>query len=103
MAGDDLLRGNLQLIDYYLKNNYINSAVFKLNHLGTISNIVKATNVVRSYNGKIICSQRSNETGKDTMSHISVGIGADYLKFGSPVRERVTNYSNLLFIEKNIC
>jgi len=102
IAGDDLLHGNLELLEYYLKNNIINSAVFKLNHLGTISNIIKATKIARKHQGKIICSQRSNETSRDTMSHIAVGIGADYLKFGSPVRERIANYNNLLFIEKYV-
>lgn len=102
IAGDDLLTGQLQDIEILLKENTINAGVIKLNRIGTITRFFKAIQIMRNYRALVVCSQRSQETARDTLSHIAIASGADYLKNGSPVRERIANYSNLIALNQVI-
>ena len=38
----------------------------------------------------------------DFIADFAVGVGADYVKFGSPARERVAKYNRLSEIEKEM-
>jgi enolase len=49
-------------------------------------------------------SHRSGETLDDFIADFSVGIGADFIKSGAPVKpERLAKYNRLLEIEEEIC
>jgi enolase len=98
VAGDDLIAGRLETMEWLLDAKYVNSIVIKLNHLGTITRVFHAAETAQARASQVVLSQRSQETGKDTLSHIAVAAGADYIKAGSPVRERISNYSNLLVL-----
>ena len=75
----------------------------KLNQIGTVSETIEAANLAKSFGWKTIVSHRSGETMDNFIADLAVGIGADYLKAGSPAKEeRMAKYQRLLEIEKEL-
>lgn len=75
----------------------------KPNQIGTVTETFNVIKLARSANWKIIVSHRSGETNDWFIADFSVGVGADYVKFGAPARgERVAKYNRLLAIESEI-
>ncbi len=96
IAGDDITVGNRKMIKNAINKKIINAVVIKLNHAGTITRISKSVEIASKKGVMKVCSQRSRETAKDTLSHIALAFGFNYLKNGSPIRERIVNYSNII-------
>ena len=51
---------------------------------------------------KLIVADRESETNDNFSADFAVAIGAHYVKFGAPNRERASHYNRLLSIEKEI-
>jgi enolase len=102
IIGDDLLATNPQRIKLAKEKNLCNSAIVKLNQIGTVTETIEAVKLAKSFGWKIIVSHRSGETNDDFISDFAVGIGAEFIKAGAPARgERVAKYNRLLKIEKD--
>ena len=103
IIGDDLLATNKQRVNEAIKKKACGAILVKPNQIGTISETIEVIKIARQANWKIIVSHRSGETTDDFIADFSVGIGADYTKFGAPARgERVAKYNRLLEIEKQL-
>ncbi|MBC7074318.1 phosphopyruvate hydratase, partial [Candidatus Parcubacteria bacterium] len=104
IIGDDLLATNPKRIKIAKEKNLCNSAIIKLNQIGTVSEAIEAVKLAKSFGFKIIVSHRSGETNDDFVADFAVGVLADFVKFGAPVRgERVAKYNRLLKIEQQLC
>ena len=100
IVGDDLTTTNIKRIKEAENKKACNAVILKLNQIGTVSETIEASNLAKSYGWKTIVSHRSGETMDDFIADLAVGIGADYLKSGSPAKpERMVKYSRLLEIE----
>jgi len=100
IVGDDLLCTNLERIKKAIKEKACSAILVKPNQRGTITETIKAIQIAKEANWKIIVSHRSGETNDDFIADFSVGVGADYIKFGAPARgERIAKYNRLLKIE----
>ncbi len=95
IAGDDITVGKKEVISEHLANGVVNTIVFKINHVGTITRLVDSLRTSQSYGAVTVCSQRSQETARNTLAHLAIAFAFDYIKNGAPVRERVANYSTL--------
>ncbi|GBD34013.1 Enolase [bacterium HR34] len=103
IIGDDLLVTNPRMIEKAKKENLCNSAIIKINQVGSVSEAIEAVNLCKQNNWKVIVSHRSGETNDDFIADFAVGVGADFIKTGAPNRgERVAKYNRLLEIEKLI-
>jgi len=102
LAGDDLTVTNPYRLQLALDNNVIGGIVIKPNQIGTVSEAIAVCEIARYKNLKIIVSNRGGETMDDFIADFAVGVGADYVKFGSPARERVAKYNRLSEIEKEM-
>ncbi len=103
VVGDDLLCTNQKRVQEAINEKACNAILVKPNQIGTISETIEVIKLVRSHDWKIIVSHRSGETNDDFIADFSVGIGADYAKFGAPARgERVAKYNRLWKIEQEI-
>jgi enolase len=103
VIGDDLTVTNPERIKMARKKNLCNGVIIKINQIGTVSQVIEAVKLAKSYNWKIMVSHRSGETNDDFIADLAVGIGADYIKSGAPARgERVAKYNRLLKIEEEI-
>jgi enolase len=97
IVGDDLFTTNSRLINYGLENNLANSLLLKVNQIGTISEAIEGAKLINGQN--VIVSHRSGETNHSYIIDIAKGIGAKFVKIGSPCRgERVEKFNRLLEI-----
>ncbi|MFH1656460.1 MAG: phosphopyruvate hydratase [Candidatus Nealsonbacteria bacterium] len=103
IVGDDLLTTNIGRIKKAKQENACNGIIIKPNQIGTITETLSAIKLAKSYNWKIIVSHRSGDTCDDFIADLAVGVSADFIKSGAPVRgERLSKYNRLLKIEQEI-
>jgi enolase len=103
IIGDDLTVTNPKRIRQAQEKKACNGIIIKPNQIGTISETIKAANLAKSFDWKIIVSHRSGETMDDFIADLAVGLGADFIKAGSPSKpERMVKYKRLLKIEKEL-
>lgn len=103
IIGDDLTTTNIKRIKEAHTKMACNGVILKLNQIGTVSETIDASNLAKSFGWKTIVSHRSGETMDDFITDLAVGIGADFLKAGSPVKpERMVKYTRLLQIEQEM-
>lgn len=103
VIGDDLLTTNPKRIKMAKEKRACNSAIIKINQIGTVTKAIEAAKLARSFGWKIIVSHRSGETNDDFIADFAIGIGSDFIKTGSPARgERVAKYNRLLRIEEEL-
>ncbi|NTU47269.1 phosphopyruvate hydratase [Candidatus Roizmanbacteria bacterium] len=101
VVGDDLISTNPQRLDKAIKEKACTSFVIKPNQLGTVTEVLQVAHTARSNNFTYIVSNRADETNDDFIADLAVGIQADFVKFGAPVRgERVAKYNRLWYIDK---
>jgi enolase len=103
IVGDDLFTTNPRLIKQGLEEKWANTLLLKVNQIGTISEAVEGAQMLLSEGKDVIVSHRSGETNHAYIVDLAVGIGAKFLKIGSPCRgERVAKFNRLLEIEHNL-
>ena len=103
IIGDDLLVTNPERIKKAYQEKAVNTALLKVNQVGTVSEALEYAKLARDFGWKIMVSHRSGETLDDFIADFSVGIGADFIKSGAPSqKERMVKYNRLLEIEKMI-
>ena len=100
IVGDDLLTTNPKLIKRGLDEQWANALLLKVNQIGTITEAVRGAQMMMDVGNQVIVSHRSGETNHAYIVDLAIGIGAKYLKIGSPCRgERVAKFNRLLEIE----
>lgn len=100
VVGDDLFTTNPLLIKKGLDQKWANTLLLKVNQIGTITEAVEAAHMFMKQDKNVIVSHRSGETNHAIIVDLAVGIGAKFLKIGSPCRgERVAKFNRLIEIE----
>ena len=103
IIGDDLTTTNIEKIKEAHNKSACNGVILKPNQIGTITETISAGKLAKSFQWKTIVSHRSGETMDDFIADLAVGVGADFIKSGSPTKEeRMVKYSRLLEIEKEL-
>lgn len=103
IVGDDFIAGEKTRLERAIKEGAIAGVVIKFNQVATISQILDLINIAKQGNLKVIFSHRLGETTDSIIADLAAGIGADFVKFGPPVRgERVVKYNRLLEIEQEL-
>jgi enolase len=101
IVGDDLFTTNSVLIKKGLKEQWANTLLLKVNQIGTVTEAIESAKLMFDKGKNVIVSHRSGETNNAYIVDIAVGIGAKYLKIGSPCRgERVAKFNRLIEIEQ---
>src|SRR5258708_4327021 len=103
IVGDDLLTTNKERLARAIKEKSCTAILIKPNQIGTISETVEVIKIAKDAKFQIIVSHRSGETNDDFIADFAVGMGANYTKFGAPIRgERVAKYNRLLAIDASL-
>lgn len=103
IVADDFVAGNKVRLEHSIKDNSINGVLFKFNQVGTFAQMFETINFAQNSNLKIVISHRLGESNDTLLADLAVGVQADFVKFGAPVRgERVAKYNRLLEIESEI-
>lgn len=103
IVGDDLFTTNPKLIKKGIVNNWANTLLLKVNQIGSITDAIEGAQMMFEKNNNVIVSHRSGETNHAYIVDIALGIGAKYLKIGSPCRgERVAKFNRLIEIDRHL-
>jgi enolase len=99
LVGDDILVTNPTFIARGIKEGAMNSALIKLNQIGTLTETIDAVALARRAGWSAVVSHRSGETEDTTIADLVVALGTGQIKSGAPSRsERVAKYNRLLRI-----
>ena len=103
VSGDDLTATNPYRLQMAIDKRAITGITIKPNQIGTVIETLALVEVAKAAGIKVTVSSRSGETTDDFIADFAVAVGADYVKFGAPVRgEHVTKYNRLLQIDSQI-
>lgn len=103
IVGDDLLTTNKDRLLRAISEKACTAILVKPNQIGTVSETVEVVKIAKDAGFQVIVSHRSGETNDDFVADLAVGLGANYTKFGAPIRgERVAKYNRLLEIEMQV-
>ena len=103
LVGDDNFVTNPGIIRDAVKGGIANSALIKLNQIGTVTETLAAIAEARAGGYSIVISHRSGETSDDFIADFAVATRAGQIKTGAPCRgERVAKYNQLLRIEEEL-
>lgn len=103
IVGDDLIATNPYRLQMALDKKAVTGIVIKPNQIGTVLESIAVIEVAKAAGLKIVVSHRSGETNDDFIADFAVAVGADYCKFGAPVRgERVAKYNRLSQIDQQL-
>lgn len=99
VLGDDLTVTQRQRVLRVIEEECATGVIIKANQVGTLSETLNVAKLAKDAGLKLVVSHRSGETNDSFIADLAVGIGADFLKAGAPVRgERVAKYNRLIKI-----
>ena len=99
IMGDDIFVTNPTIITEAIGRKVGNSALIKLNQIGTVTETLGAIRLCREAGYTQQVSHRSGETADSFIADLTVAAGCGQLKSGAPARgERVAKYNRLLEI-----
>ena len=100
LVGDDIFVTNPVIIAQAIDRGIANSALIKLNQIGTVTETLRAQALCREHGYTQMVSHRSGETTDTFIADLAVSTGCGEIKSGAPARgERVAKYDRLLEIE----
>lgn len=103
LVGDDIFVTNITYIQRGIDEQLANSALIKLNQIGSLSETFDAVNLCHQNNWGTFISHRSGETTDSFIADMTVAMRAGHLKTGAPCRgERVEKYNQLMRIEQQL-
>jgi enolase len=99
LVGDDIFVTNPAIITDAIGRGVANSALIKVNQIGTVTQTLEAMAICRQAGYAQFVSHRSGETTDTFIADLAVSSGCGQLKTGAPARgERVAKYNRLLEI-----
>ncbi|OIQ83110.1 enolase [mine drainage metagenome] len=99
IVGDDIFVTNPAIITEAIGRHVGNSALIKLNQIGSVTETLEAMRLCREAGYTQMVSHRSGETADSFIADLTVATGCGQLKSGAPARgERVAKYNRLLEI-----
>ncbi|NOX98195.1 MAG: phosphopyruvate hydratase [Verrucomicrobia bacterium] len=103
VVGDDIFVTNTKYIARGIREKTANSALIKLNQIGTVTETTEAIRMCREGGWRYFLSHRSGETEDDFLADFAVAMDGGHLKTGSASRsERIAKYNRLLEIEREL-
>ncbi len=97
LMGDDIFVTDPALITEAVDRGVGNSALIKVDQIGTVTETLKAIRVCRDAGYTQMISHRSGETPDPFIADLAIGTGAGRIKSGAPAcGERVAKYNRLL-------
>ena len=98
VVGDNLYSGDADRIAQGINNKYTHGVILKPNQAGTVTNTIRALNLVQENGHILIMSHRSISTESTFLAYISNKYKAGYIKNG-PI---LTDYSSIIRLNEFI-
>ncbi len=96
IVGDDITATDPERIREAHESRCINAVIIKPNQIGTVSETCTAMNAAARRDMARIVSHRSGETGDNWIMQLAKAGGAEGVKIGAPVHERILKYNELI-------
>jgi enolase len=96
IVGDDLTVTDPLRIEEFAKGKCISGVIVKPNQIGTLTETCAALRAARDNGVKAIVSHRSGETEDTLIIHLARASGADGVKIGAPLNERIVKFDELI-------
>jgi enolase len=100
IVADELILTNPFKLSQAIEQDIVGGIVARPDQIGTVSEAIAVCEIAKYKNLKLVVSARRGETADTFISDFAVGVGADYVKFGAPARERMVKYYRLLELER---
>ncbi|MEM5854709.1 MAG: hypothetical protein QW472_00095 [Candidatus Aenigmatarchaeota archaeon] len=101
IVGDDLYSTNLKRLKDGVEIKATNAIIIKPSQVGTISDVIEVVKLAKENKMVTIMSHRSGETEDSLISHLAVGLGCDYVKFGIS-GDRISKLNEMIRIEEKM-
>lgn len=101
VVGDDLYATNLKRLKEGIEIKATNAIIIKPSQAGTISDVIKVVKLAEENDMVTIMSHRSGETEDNLITHLAVGLGCDYVKFGIS-GDRISKLNEMFRIEEKV-
>ncbi len=103
VVGDDLFVTDPKRISYGASLGAGNTALIKMNQIGSISETLEAIETAKRAGFGTIISHRSGETEDTAIADLAVASNAGFIKSGAPSRtDRTAKYNRLMRIEEEL-
>lgn len=103
IVGDDIFVTNPELIAKGIVLDAANSALIKVNQIGSLTETLSAIELAKENNWTAVVSHRSGETEDTSIADLVVACNTGQIKSGAPCRtDRVAKYNQLLRIEEEL-
>ena len=100
VVGDDLTVTNAERITKFAAGGAINAVIIKPTQAGSVAGACKAILAAQASGVKTTISHRSAEVADNFIIDLAHASGADAVKIGAPIHERVEKYNRLLRLYK---
>ena len=100
IVGDDLFVSNASILKNGIEQKAGNSAILKVNQVGSLGDAMDFANLCNQNNYGIIASHRSGDTVDNHLAHIAIGLGASMMKSGVVGGERIAKLNELIRIDE---
>lgn len=101
VCGDDFYATRIHRLLSSVDKKASNAAIVKPNQVGTITDAIDFAKEAQARGLITVMSHRSGETDDSLISHLAVGLGCDYAKFGIS-GERVVKLNEVIRIEETV-
>jgi len=101
VCGDDFYATRMHRLLSGIDRRAANGAIVKPNQIGTVTDTVEFAKEAQKHGLVTVLSHRSGETDDSLISHLAVGMGCEFAKFGIS-GERVTKLNEIIRIEESI-
>ncbi len=103
IVGDDIFVTNPVYIERGIREKTANSALIKLNQIGTVTETLEAVEMAHRGGFRTLISHRSGETADSFIADLAVAVNSGQIKSGAPCRvDRVEKYNQLMRIEEEL-
>ena len=103
LVGDDLFVTNVKYLQRGIAEGCANSILVKVNHIGSLTETLRAVELAQRNGYTAVISHRSGETEDSTIADIAVATNSGQIKTGSASRsDRMAKYNQLLRIEEEL-
>lgn len=102
ICADDLTCTNPDLLREVIKRRAATAVIVKPNQIGSLVKTKEFVDVAKGFGLKIVVSHRSGSLAEPVLSHLVLGLGADYFKCGIAGGERVGKINELIRLENRV-
>jgi enolase len=96
IVGDDLTVTDPLRIEEFARGKCISGVIVKPNQIGTLTESCMALRAAHDAGVKTIVSHRSGETEDTLIIHLARASGAEGVKIGAPLNERIVKFDELI-------